>query len=115
MDGPGVVGGRGQPPLGSADPDALDGVGAVAFQAELIVGVEDGLDPLALSGLSCFRRLQVRRDRDAGRWFAFVLVACAVVCFNRLQPVAGVTRCPSRPSGRCEEPCRALEVECCTQ
>jgi hypothetical protein len=22
--------------------------------------------------------------RDAGRWFAFVLVACAVVCFNRL-------------------------------
>jgi hypothetical protein len=23
-------------------------------------------------------------DRDAGRWFAFVLVACAVVCFNRL-------------------------------
>jgi hypothetical protein len=23
-------------------------------------------------------------DRDAGRWFAFVLLACAVVCFNRL-------------------------------
>jgi hypothetical protein len=23
-------------------------------------------------------------DRDSGRWFAFVLVACAVVCFNRL-------------------------------
>jgi hypothetical protein len=22
--------------------------------------------------------------RDAGRWFAFVLLACAVVCFNRL-------------------------------
>ena len=38
----------------------------------------------ALSWLSCFRRLQVRWDRDAGRWFAFVLVACAVVCFNRL-------------------------------
>jgi Transposase DDE domain len=37
-----------------------------------------------LSWLSCFRRLQVRWDRDAGRWFAFVLVACAVVCFNRL-------------------------------
>ena len=33
---------------------------------------------------SCFRRLEVRWDRDAGRWFAFVLVACAVVCFNRL-------------------------------
>ena len=43
----------------------------------------------SLSWLSCFRRLQVRWDRDAGRWFAFVLVACAVVCFNRLQPVRG--------------------------
>jgi transposase len=38
----------------------------------------------SLSWLSCFRRLQVRWDRDAGRWFAFVLVACAVVCCNRL-------------------------------
>jgi transposase len=38
----------------------------------------------SLSWLRCFRRLQVRWDRDAGRWFAFVLVACAVVCFNRL-------------------------------
>jgi transposase len=38
----------------------------------------------ALSWLSCFRRLQVRWDRDAGRWFAFVLVACAMVCFYRL-------------------------------
>jgi IS5 family transposase len=38
----------------------------------------------ALSWLSCWRRLQVRWDRDAGRWFAFVLVACAIVCFNRL-------------------------------
>jgi hypothetical protein len=38
----------------------------------------------ALSWLSCFRRLQVRWDRDAGRWFAFVLVACTMVCFNRL-------------------------------
>jgi transposase len=38
----------------------------------------------SLSWLSCFRRLEVRWDRDAGRWFAFVLVACAVVCFNRL-------------------------------
>jgi hypothetical protein len=28
--------------------------------------------------------VQVRWDRDSGRWFAFVLVACAVVCFNRL-------------------------------
>jgi transposase len=38
----------------------------------------------SLSWLSCWRRLQVRWDRDAGRWFAFVLIACAVVCFNRL-------------------------------
>ena len=38
----------------------------------------------SLSWLSCFRRLQVRWDRDSGRWFAFVLLAWAVVCFNRL-------------------------------
>jgi hypothetical protein len=38
----------------------------------------------ALSWLSCFRRLQVRWDRDSGRFFALVLVACALVCFNRL-------------------------------
>jgi transposase len=38
----------------------------------------------SLSWLSCFRRLAVRWDRDAGRWFAFVLVACALVCFKRL-------------------------------
>jgi transposase len=37
----------------------------------------------SLSWLSCFRRLQVRWDRDSGRWFAFVLLACAVVCCNR--------------------------------
>jgi transposase len=38
----------------------------------------------SLSWLSCWQRLQVRWDRDSGRWFAFVLLACAVVCFNRL-------------------------------
>lgn len=38
----------------------------------------------APSWLSCFRRLQVRWDRDSGRCFAFVLLACALVCFNRL-------------------------------
>jgi hypothetical protein len=38
----------------------------------------------ALSWLSCYRRLQVRWDRDAGRFFAFVLLACALVCFKRL-------------------------------
>jgi transposase len=38
----------------------------------------------ALSWLSCVRRLQVRWDRDSGRFFAFVLLACALVCCNRL-------------------------------
>ena len=38
----------------------------------------------SLSWLSCFRRLQVRWDRDTGRWFTFVLVAGAVAYFNRL-------------------------------
>jgi transposase len=49
----------------------------------------------ALSWLSCFRRLQVRWDRDAGRWFAFVLVACALTCCNRLavRPADSPTRC----------------------
>jgi transposase len=37
----------------------------------------------SLSWLSCWRRLQVRWDRDSGRFFAFMLVACAVICFNR--------------------------------
>jgi hypothetical protein len=35
-----------------------------------------------LSWMSCWRRLQVRWDRDAGRWFAFALLACALVCFT---------------------------------
>jgi transposase len=38
----------------------------------------------ALSWLSCWRRLQVRWDRGSGRWFAFVLLACALTCFKRL-------------------------------
>ena len=38
----------------------------------------------ALSWLSCFRRLQMRWDRDSGRYLAFVLLACALTCFNRL-------------------------------
>ena len=33
--------------------------------------------------MSCYRRLQVRWDRGSQRWFAFVLLACALVCFNR--------------------------------
>jgi transposase len=38
----------------------------------------------ALSWLSCYRRLAIRWDRGSERWFAFVLLACALVCFNRL-------------------------------
>jgi transposase len=46
----------------------------------------------SLSWLSCFRRLQLRWDRDSGRWFAFVPLACAVVCCNRLhQPAVATT------------------------
>jgi IS5 family transposase len=37
----------------------------------------------SLSWLSCWRRLEVRWDRDSGRCFAYLL-ACAVMCFNRL-------------------------------
>jgi transposase len=38
----------------------------------------------SLSWLSCWRRLQVRWDRGSERWFAFVLLACALTCFKRL-------------------------------
>jgi hypothetical protein len=38
----------------------------------------------SLSWLSCFGRLLVRWGQDSGRWFAFVLVACAVVRCNQL-------------------------------
>jgi transposase len=38
----------------------------------------------ALSWLSCWRRLAVRWDHDSERFFAFVLVACALICCNRL-------------------------------
>ena len=37
-----------------------------------------------LSWLCCYRRLAIRWDRGSGRFFAFVLLACALVCFNRL-------------------------------
>jgi transposase len=42
----------------------------------------------SLSWLSCFRRLQVRWDRDAGRWFAFAMLACARLGYNRLPGTA---------------------------
>jgi IS5 family transposase len=37
----------------------------------------------SLSWLSCYRRLAIRWDRGSERFFAFVLLACALVCFNR--------------------------------
>jgi hypothetical protein len=43
-------------------------------------------DERSLSWLSCWRRLEVRWDRDSGRWFAFLLLACTVVCSKRLYP-----------------------------
>jgi Transposase DDE domain len=38
----------------------------------------------ALSWRSCDRRLAVRWDRGSERFFAFVLLGCALVCCNRL-------------------------------
>jgi transposase len=38
----------------------------------------------ALSWLSCWRRLQVRWDRGSGRFYVAALLACALICFNRL-------------------------------
>jgi transposase len=55
----------------------------------------------ALSWLSCYRRLQVRWDRDSARWFAFVLLACSLVCGNRLQSASADPsdlRLQSRPT-----------------
>jgi len=40
--------------------------------------------PYALSWLSCYRRLAIRWDRDSERWFALVLLACALTCSRRL-------------------------------
>jgi IS5 family transposase len=40
----------------------------------------------ALSWLSCWRRLGVRWDRGSERFFAFLLLACALTCFNRRSP-----------------------------
>jgi hypothetical protein len=38
----------------------------------------------SLLWLSCYRRLAILWDRGSERFFAFVLLACALVCFNRL-------------------------------
>jgi hypothetical protein len=73
---------RGQPRLAApawdhrADRPAWDPVVDPAGAASLAV---EG----ALSWLRCFRRLQVRWDRGSERWFALVLLACALTCFKR--------------------------------
>ncbi len=38
-----------------------------------------------LSWLSCYRRLWVRYERKADIHEAFLELACALICFNRLQ------------------------------
>jgi transposase len=35
--------------------------------------------------LGGFRRLRIRYERDSGRFYALVLLACSVICFNALQ------------------------------
>ena len=39
--------------------------------------------PVQQTVIEMDRGLQVRWDRDSGRWFAFVLLACVLVCFKR--------------------------------
>jgi hypothetical protein len=61
--------GRGSPGVGSSRHCGWGGIAGrsrVAVMAELLAAA------------------WIRWDRDSGRWFAFVPVACAVVCFNRL-------------------------------
>jgi transposase len=65
----------------------------------------------ALSWLSCWRRLQVRWDRGSGCYFAFVLVACAVVCCSRLQRQGSDPRSsPMAPVGACTTSAPPLDV-----
>jgi hypothetical protein len=79
-------------------PDQLDirfdGTHAVANAGLLLaatlaerLGIEQAVDRLVdLGDRPGHHRpgRKVRWDRDSGRWFAFVLLACAVVCLNRL-------------------------------
>ena len=45
----------------------------------------------ALTWLGCWRRLQVRWDRDSGRLFAVTLVASALVCLTSSNQPTGAT------------------------
>ena len=53
----------------------------VTMLAALLGDIPAVLTP---AGLSCWRRLQMRWDRSSERFFAFVLLACALTCFKRL-------------------------------
>jgi transposase len=46
-----------------------------------------------IAWLAGCRRLRIRYDRDAERCFAFVLLACDRLCYNRL-PCATTARLP---------------------
>jgi transposase len=39
----------------------------------------------SLAWLGCYRRIQVRWERYSGRFFGFVVLACALLCFRTLQ------------------------------
>jgi transposase len=39
--------------------------------------------------LGGFRRLRIRYERDSERFYALVLLACSVICFNALQQPPG--------------------------
>jgi hypothetical protein len=86
---------EGGPVVGS-DEDTVDeaAVGGVAVDevAVEVVG-QVGTAPLAGGAVAVMvellQALQVRWDRDSGRWFAFVLLACAVVCLPAGLAAAG--------------------------
>jgi hypothetical protein len=56
-----------------------------------------GPPPLESGGtiawLAGCRRLRIRYDRDAERFFAFAMLACGRLCYNRL-PCAATARLP---------------------
>jgi transposase len=39
----------------------------------------------SLAWLSCYKRVQVRWERCSGQFFGFVVLACALLCFNALR------------------------------
>jgi transposase len=50
----------------------------------------------SIAWLAGCRRLRVRYDRDSERFFAFAMLACARLCFNRW-PAAALLRRPTSP------------------